>query len=134
MQVSVKGLSEQDFSIYGFTYEPDPVKTGYLPVKLTEHCTTKIVITDLTVTDRIVSALSYHPNTWECFIPLEGVTLLYVSDKGCSDMFLLDHCVYIKENIGHSLVTLSGKSMLKVAEKKDVILKKEKLKDEIWPL
>lgn len=72
-----------------------------------------------TFTNTTVKKLARHPNTVESFSPLQGVSLICVSDSEVPEeveTFLLDRPIYIQKNIWHGTLTLSERSVLSICE------------------
>lgn len=90
-------------------------------------------LAELPVTDRRIASMSFHDNTAEAFIPLEGTALLTVASKeDLSDCktFLVDRPLLIYPRIWHGLTAPGGDARLLLVENSEVNLRKKPIEED----
>lgn len=87
-------------------------------------------LAELPVTDREILSMSFHDNTSEAFIPLEGTVLLAVAlqeDFSDCKLFLIDRPLIINASVWHGLAAPNADARLLLVENRTVNLKKKAL-------
>lgn len=90
-------------------------------------------LAELPVTDREILSMSFHDNTPEAFIPLEGTVLLAVATKeDFSDckLFLIDRPLIIHASVWHGLAAPNADARLLLVENRTVNLRKKAFPEE----
>lgn len=90
-------------------------------------------LAELPVTDGEILSMSFHDNTPEAFIPLEGTALLAVAlkeDFSDCKLFLIDRPLMIYPSVWHGLAAPNGDARLLLVENRTVNLKKKAFPEE----
>ena len=70
-----------------------------------------------------IKRLENHPQSMESFEPLEGVSVLFVSEKNSPDKiraFLLDKPICLYKGVWHEILALSSNAKVKITENLEV--------------
>lgn len=117
MDYLIKTLDSQKFAKYGVVMESGEEAGFEVFLNETEKVGWRLAISRLE--NKTIRKLTRHPNTVESFAPLQGVSLICVSDLADPteiEVFLLDKPIYIHKNIWHGTLALSEKAMLSICE------------------
>lgn len=135
MMIKPQKINKHNIKPYGRVIEHvrlglNPKNKNFFSIVLREKGNFGWRIAYLTVREKAISRLEQHLTTFESFEPVSGKALLYLSrTKNPQDIecFYLDRPVILNKGIWHGVVTLSGKSDIKITEN-------AKVRSIYWPL
>ena len=123
----IKKITAKNFKKYGWVIEyagkrPENKNGNIFRIILKENGKTGWRIAYLVVRDKTIDKLEQHPGSFESFEPVQGRSLIYLSDGSMSkiESFYLDKPVILDKGIWHGVVSLTPESEIKITENAEV--------------
>ncbi len=117
----VETLTEEKFRPYGRLIRfPEADKTNFYIVASDEKPWRLAVFR---YSNHSIQRMECHPTSLESFEPLEGTTLLLVSEHDTPEqyrIFLLDRPVILEKGVWHQTLSLTREASVKITENADV--------------
>ncbi|PSL40726.1 ureidoglycolate hydrolase [Planomicrobium soli] len=118
MKRPIKRISAETFSKYGGVLGEQGAAAGF-EVFFDEDEKVGWRLAVSTFENTTIEKLARHPNTVESFSPLQGISLLCVSNSEVPEevaAFLLDRPIFLHKNIWHGTLALSEQAVLSICE------------------
>ena len=131
-KISIIGLQQELFKPYGRLLEPDEIEvpevseSGRIDFYVTfKESAQGWQIGYLFNEEKMINQLERHPNTAEVFSPLNGESVLIVSenpeDENTIIAFKLDKSIVLNRGAWHGVISLSDRAEILIVESPDVI-------------
>ncbi|MCK4805148.1 MAG: ureidoglycolate lyase [Spirochaetes bacterium] len=131
-KISIIGLQQELFKPYGRLLEPDEIEvpevseSGRFDFYVTfKESAQGWQIGYLFNEEKMINQLERHPNTAEVFSPLNGESVLIVSenpeDENTIIAFKLDKSIVLSRGAWHGVISLSDRAEILIVESPDVI-------------